>query len=55
MVLQYVAAHGRITRKDVCELCRINEDQASYLLRKLGRRNALELADKGRGAYYRKP
>lgn len=55
MVLQYVQTHGRITRKDVSELCRINEDQASYLLRKLCRRNALELVGKGRGAYYRKP
>lgn len=55
MVLQYVQTHGRIARKDVCELCRMNEDQAGYLLRKLCRSNALELVGKGRGAYYRKP
>jgi ATP-dependent DNA helicase RecG len=35
MVLQYVQAHGRITRKDAAELCRITERQASYVLEKL--------------------
>src|SRR5438046_704936 len=55
MVLQYVAAHGKITRKDVGTLCRVNDDQATYLLRKLVRENKLELVGKGRGAHYRKP
>jgi ATP-dependent DNA helicase RecG len=54
MVLQYAESHGRITRKDVRDLCRINEDQATYLLRKLSREGKLELIGKGRGAYYRK-
>lgn len=55
MVLQYVQAHSRITRKDVSELCRVNEDQATYLLRKLRQDGKLELVGAGRGAYYRKP
>ena len=46
---------GRIVRKDVSELCRINDDQATYLLRKMCRENKLELVGRGRGAYYRKP
>ncbi len=55
MVLQFVRAHGRIARKDVSELCRVNEDQATYLLRNLVRENKLELVGRGRGAYYRNP
>jgi ATP-dependent DNA helicase RecG len=55
MVLQFVRAHGRITRKDVMALCRINEDQATYLLRKLTDENKLRLVGRGRGAYYRLP
>lgn len=55
MVLQYVEAHGRIARKDVQELCGTSEDQASYLLRKLGQDKKLRLVGRGRGAYYCKP
>lgn len=54
MVMQFVKSHGRITRKDVCELCRINEDQATYLLRKLTQQGKLRLKGKGRGAHYQK-
>ena len=54
MVLQYVQSHERIARKDVAELCRINDDQATYLLRKLKQNEKLQLVGKGRGAYYRK-
>lgn len=52
MVLQYVTTHGRIARKDVVNLCRISEDQASHLLRKLHGENRLMLDGKGRGAFY---
>lgn len=54
MVLQYVKTHGRITRKDAVNLCRISEDQASHLLRKLHTEHKLTLDGKGRGAFYTK-
>lgn len=53
MVLQFVKKHKRITRKEVVELCKLNEDQASRLLRKLHASGKLELSGKGRGAYYK--
>ncbi|RRR77321.1 MAG: ATPase [Candidatus Viridilinea halotolerans] len=52
MVLQYVKKHGKITRKDVIDLCRVSEDQATYLLRKLQASDRLRLVGKGRGSYY---
>jgi ATP-dependent DNA helicase RecG len=55
MVLQYVKKHGKITRKEAVTLCRISEDQASHLLRKLHAVNKLKLIGKGRGAFYGSP
>jgi ATP-dependent DNA helicase RecG len=52
MVVQYVQAHERITRKDATSLCRISEHQASRLLRKLTSENKLRPERKGRGTYY---
>jgi len=52
MILNAVEAEGQITRKIAAELCRISEDQASRLLRKLCEEGRLELLGKGRGAYY---
>ena len=52
MILQYVQAHGRIARRDVVELCRVNENQAAYLLKKLVRRGRLRLIGRGRAAHY---
>ena len=52
MVLQYARAHQRITRKDAASLCRISEDQASRLLRKLSHENKLKQEGKGRGTVY---
>jgi ATP-dependent DNA helicase RecG len=37
MVLNYVAAHGQITRGEVANLCSLSPDQASRLLRRLAR------------------
>jgi len=53
MVIQFVKKNGKITRKDAAGLCRINENQASHLLRKLYKSGKLELIGTGRGAYYR--
>ncbi|MDD9855744.1 MAG: putative DNA binding domain-containing protein [Gammaproteobacteria bacterium] len=52
MVLQYVDKHGRITRKDAAELCKIGNYQASHLLRRLVARGELTMQGAGRGAGY---
>ena len=55
MTLLYVQRHGRITRKDAAELCRIKEDRASRLLRRLTTEGKLALNGRNRGAYYSTP
>ncbi|MEN6621020.1 MAG: ATP-binding protein [Smithella sp.] len=52
MILQYVKAHGRVTRQDVMELCRVNENQAAYLLKKLVKSGVLQPIGMGRAAAY---
>ena len=52
MVLSYVKTHGKITRHEAMELCRISEDQASRLLRKLTAIKQLKLVGQHRGAHY---
>ncbi|MHC5728063.1 MAG: hypothetical protein ACYTXY_28835 [Nostoc sp.] len=52
MVISYVNTHGKITRQEAMELCRISEDQGSHLLRKLSASKQLRLVGKDRGAYY---
>lgn len=55
MVMQYTTNHGRITASEVKSLCKINRNQASYLLRKLVSQGMLErmgTSGTGRGVYY---
>lgn len=52
MVMEYVAAHGRITRGAAAELCSLSNDQASRLLSRLAEESKLKLRGSGRGAYY---
>ena len=52
MVLQFAKAHGQVTRQDVIALCRVNKNQASYLLKKLVKSGELQLVGKGRKAAY---
>ena len=52
MVLRYIRSHGRITRKSVGELCRLSEDQASRLLRKLAGERKIKSDGRGRGTGY---
>ncbi len=52
MVLQFARNHGKITRKEAAELCRINEDQARRLLRKLFGENKLRRTGRGRATAY---
>jgi len=52
MVLSYVEAHGRITRREAAELCQIGPDQAKALLKRLTNRGELVLRGARRGAFY---
>jgi len=56
MVLKYVEMHGKITRRDVVELCRIGADQAKRLLQTLAEDEKLIMHGSRKGAFYeRKP
>jgi ATP-dependent DNA helicase RecG len=53
MIFQYIDAHGKITRTEASELCRIGLDQASRLLRKQCARGILVMVGaKPKGTYY---
>jgi ATP-dependent DNA helicase RecG len=52
MVLQYVEKHGRITRKEAAELCRLASHQARDLLARLVVRRELEMHGTKKGAFY---
>lgn len=56
MVLQYVEKHGRITRREAAELCRITGPQAYRLLTSLAKQKLIEREGRrGRGVGYRRP
>ncbi|MBI3302606.1 MAG: putative DNA binding domain-containing protein, partial [Deltaproteobacteria bacterium] len=52
MVLQYARKHGRVTRKDVADLCRIGPYQATRLLDRLVGGGKIQRLGAGRGVYY---
>jgi ATP-dependent DNA helicase RecG len=52
MILQYVRAHGRITRREAAELCQISPFQASRLLQKLVKQEKLAAHGTGKGTWY---
>jgi ATP-dependent DNA helicase RecG len=52
MVLNYVRQHGKIRRAEVIELCRLTEEQAKELLKRLRDSARLEQHGQRRGAYY---
>ena len=52
MILQYVRGHGRIARRNVMDLCHLDEEQASYVLSQLVEEGLLRLVGWGRGAHY---
>lgn len=55
MLLQYVEKHGRITRREAADLCRISGPQAYRLLNRLaGRGLIVREGERGRGVGYRK-
>jgi ATP-dependent DNA helicase RecG len=55
MVLQFVKAHGSITRAQAAELCSVNSQQASQLLRRMAREGKLNLHGQRKGAKYLLP
>ena len=52
MVLQYVMKHGRITRREVAELCRMESQQAKRLLGRLVTERKLKRLGVQRGIWY---
>jgi ATP-dependent DNA helicase RecG len=52
LILQYVQTHQRISRHDVMSLCKLNEDQAPRLLRRLVNAGKLTLRRAGRSSFY---
>ncbi|MCC5952028.1 MAG: putative DNA binding domain-containing protein [Acidimicrobiia bacterium] len=55
MVLAYVASHGRITRREAAELCQLESEQASRLLKRLRAEGKLWMEGERRAAYYVAP
>ena len=51
-VLAHVLGRGGITRREVVDLCGVNENQAAYLLKTLVERGELRLVGQGRSARY---
>jgi len=55
MVLQYVEKHGRITRREAADLCRITGPQAYRLLDRLAQQGLVEReGERGRSVSYRR-
>ena len=52
MVIEYVAAHGRITRGEAADLCSLTGRQANRLLSRLVAQKKLRMRGERRGAYY---
>lgn len=52
MVLQYIASHGKITRKQAADLCQLAPAQATRLLARLRDRGGIAQVGTRRGAHY---
>lgn len=52
MIVKFLKKHKSISRKDIVPLCRINEAQASRLLKKLYERELITKHSAGRSTYY---
>lgn len=53
MALEHLHKHGRISRSDIADLCKINEDQAYRLLRKLTEKHPqIQSRGAGKNTYY---
>jgi ATP-dependent DNA helicase RecG len=52
MVLQYLEKHGRITRREVADLCKISPNQARALISRLLKNERMVPGGQKRGAFY---
>ncbi len=52
MILQYVTTYGRITRREVAELCMLSSNQARWMLQRMVRHGRLVMRGQRRGAWY---
>lgn len=52
MIMQYVRAHGKVSRAEAAELCSMTPDQASRVLRRLAREGKLVRHGERRAAVY---
>lgn len=52
MIVQYLRAHGRITRSEAAELCRTDPRETTRILQRLVRRGELSQHGARRGTYY---
>ena len=52
MILEYLEAHGKISRAQASELCGIQPRNASYLLDKMRKAHKVVLVGKGQSAHY---
>lgn len=52
MIEKYISQHGRITRQDVIDLCRLTPDQAYKLLKRLCEENSIIKHGDRKSAYY---
>ena len=55
MVMSYVDAHGRITRREAADLCQVAPRQARSVLKRLADRGELRLVGERRAAFYERP
>jgi ATP-dependent DNA helicase RecG len=55
MILQYVDAHGRITRSQAADLCQVGDREARAILEKLVKRGELVVRGERRGSHYTRP
>lgn len=54
MILEYVEAHGRITRREVITLCGLGDSQASHLLKRMAKEHKIKKHGERKGSYYLK-
>nr|MBK7069632.1 hypothetical protein [Deltaproteobacteria bacterium] len=54
-VIQHAKAHGEVRRADVVALCRLADDQATRLLKRLVREEAASRRGRRKGAWYHLP
>lgn len=52
LVLDFLTTNGRIRRAEVEQLCRIDESQADYLLRRMREEGRIDIGQRGRYAFY---